>query len=401
EILAAWPQAKVILSVRDPQAWYESCFESLHATRGLVGSERVAEGQSAVLQAVDSAIWEDVFGGRFPERDYALEVFERHRREVIERVPAERLLVYDIRDGWGPLCELLGVPVPQTPFPHLNSRASFWTRFGVTPGFAGNWSGGRAEVGAAGSEGAAMPTASPLAGSPVWITGLAVADPPASLDQAQVLDLLGLSGDEFAERIFGRCGVERRRLYLDETMLAGTLQDRTPYVEERLTADAVRAVEALGADPAEIGTIVSATLYSLGCPTIGHRLIEHFDMDRSTDKYHLVGVGCASAVPLVRLAGQALQGHPGKKALIVAAESMSGLLCTATEQDMRAKTVGSAIFGDGCAAMLLDGEGAPGGPPAGPRVIASRVHQIPSTLDAVRLDFPLEDSYLGLVRELP
>ncbi|MHB8490813.1 MAG: sulfotransferase [Solirubrobacteraceae bacterium] len=421
EILAAWPEAKVILSVRDPQDWYDSCFESLHATRGLVGSEGIADGQAAVLQAVDSAIWEDVFGGRFPERDYALEVFERHRREVSERVPADRLLVYDIQDGWRPLCELLDAPVPQTPFPHLNSRASFWTRFGMTPGFAGlgpegtNGGAHGARSGAhapgngngsstgdprsASSSSGPRHAVSPLAQAPMSIAGLTLADPPASLDQRAVLDLLGLSGDEFAERIFSRCGVERRRMYLDEKLLSGSLQDRTPYVEERLMADAVRAVEQLGVDPAEIGTIVSATLYSLGCPTLGHRLIEHFDMDRSTDKYHLVGVGCASAVPLVRLAGQALQGHPGKKALVVAAESMSGLLCTATEQDMRAKTVGSAIFGDGCAAMLLDGGQDAGA--AGPHVIASRVHQIPGTIDAVRLDFPLADSYLGLVRELP
>ena len=142
---------------------------------------------------------------------------------------------------------------------------------------------------------------------------------------------------------------------------------------------------------------MSATLYSLGCPTLAHRLIEHFEMDPHTDKYHVVGVGCASAVPLVRLAGQALHGHPGKRALVLAAESMSGLLASACAEDPRSKTVGSSIFGDGCAAMLLDGDGVA----AGPRVIASRVHQIRDSLGAVRMELGAGDSYLHLIRELP
>jgi Sulfotransferase domain len=98
QMLQAWPQAKVILSVRDPEDWYESCHASLHATRelagGLGGDEVVP-----VLKAIDSAIWEDLFDGRFDERDHALEVFERHRLQVARVVPAERLLIYDIREG--------------------------------------------------------------------------------------------------------------------------------------------------------------------------------------------------------------------------------------------------------------------------------------------------------------
>src|SRR5438067_2076154 len=76
--------------------------------------------------------------------------------------------------------------------------------------------------------------------------------------------------------------------------------------------------------------------------------------DPATDKYRVVGVGCASAVPLVRLAGHAVRETPGRKALIVAADLMSGILSLAGADDHRAKTVGSAIFGDGCAATALD-----------------------------------------------
>jgi predicted naringenin-chalcone synthase len=123
-------------------------------------------------------------------------------------------------------------------------------------------------------------------------------------------------------------------------------------------------------------------------------------MDPSTDKYHVVGVGCASAVPLVRLASQTLREHPGKKALVVAAESMTGILMGAAADDARSKTVGSSIFGDGCAAALVEFDETPIHA-VGPMVLASKVHQVAGTLGAVRMHLTPEDSYLHLIRELP
>lgn len=239
----------------------------------------------------------------------------------------------------------------------------------------------------------------PRAGRP-RISRLALADPHTSFSQDEVLALLGLSDDEFAQRIFSRCGVHRRQLRLTDEFLATTVQGRTLAIEDQLFGDAVRAIDKLEVDPAEIGVVVSASLYSLGGPTIAHRLVEHYGMDPSTDKYHVVGVGCASAVPLVRLASQTLSEHPGKKALVVAAESMAGIMMGATPEDARSKTVGSSIFGDGCAAALIELDGLPA-EQDGPAVIASKVHQVAGTLDAVRMQLAHDDSYLHLVRELP
>lgn len=235
------------------------------------------------------------------------------------------------------------------------------------------------------------------AAAPVRISGLTLAHPETSFTQQEVLELLGLAEDEFAQRIFSRCGVHRRRLDMTPEFVQNTLQGRTAEVEDALMGYAAQAVEELEVDPLQIGTIVSGTLYSLGGPTLAHRLIEHFGMDPATDKYHVVGVGCASAVPLVRLAQQAVREHPGKKALVVGAESMSGLLMGALAEDERSKTVGSAIFGDGCGAMLLDGDAEAGGP----TILASKVHQIPDSLDAVAMRLAPNDSYLHLIRELP
>lgn len=241
------------------------------------------------------------------------------------------------------------------------------------------------------------------------IAGLRTVDAGTFHSQEEVLELLGMRGEEFAERIFARCGVRRRRLNLSAEMIASTLQGRTGPVEEELFDHAAAAVEQLEVDPREIGVVVSATLYSLGGPTLAHRLVDHFGMASDTDKYHLVGVGCASAVPLLRLAGQALRDRPGQLGLVVAAESMAGILMGARTQDPRAKIVGSAIFGDGCAAALLSGDLGVQGPigvqgPAGvqgPEIVHSKVHQIAGTLGAVSLEVAPQDSYLHLDRELP
>lgn len=239
--------------------------------------------------------------------------------------------------------------------------------------------------------------AEPLPALGPRIARLEVVDPERSFSQDEVLTLLGMREDEFAQRIFARCGVRRRRLNLSDATLATTLQGRTSLIEDELFAHAVAAVARTGVDPREIGTVVTATLYSLGGPTLAHRLVEHFGMAPDTDKYHLVGVGCASAVPLMRLLGQSLREHPGKVGLVVAAESMAGILMGARADDAKAKVVGSAIFGDGCAAALLsEGPGA-----EGPEIMATKVHQIAGTLDAVSLELAPEDSYLHLARDLP
>jgi polyketide synthase Type III len=233
------------------------------------------------------------------------------------------------------------------------------------------------------------------------ISRIALAGPQTSFSQEDVLGLLGLSDDEFAQRIFSRCGVQRRNLTLTDEFLATTVQGRTPAIEEHLFGYAVQAIDQFEIDPVDIGVVLSATLYSLGGPTIAHRLVDHYEMDPATDKYHVVGVGCASAVPLVRLASQALREQPGKKAIVVAAESMTGILMGARLDDERSKTVGSSIFGDGCAAAVIEFDDASTQPGAGPVVLASKVHQIGGTLGAVRMQLTPEDSYLHLIRELP
>jgi hypothetical protein len=68
------------------------------------------------------------FGTHLHDRKYMTDYFRDHTRKVVEAIPAKRLLIYEVSQGWGPLCEFLGVEVPATPFPAENSRAEFIAR---------------------------------------------------------------------------------------------------------------------------------------------------------------------------------------------------------------------------------------------------------------------------------
>jgi hypothetical protein len=123
EISAAYPEAKVILTVRDPERWYDSTRETIY--RGTAIPDwflRFLPPFRGMKRMVTAAIWERLFDGRFEDRQHAIRVFEEHIEEVQRTVPPKRLLLYHVKDGWGPLCDFLGVAVPEGPFPHINDR---------------------------------------------------------------------------------------------------------------------------------------------------------------------------------------------------------------------------------------------------------------------------------------
>ena len=83
-------------------------------------------------------LWDRMFRDLFGDRAFAIEVFNRHNEQVRRDVPADRLLVYEVSQGWGPLCAFLGVPVPAgKPFPHLNDTAEFRARIERAPASCG------------------------------------------------------------------------------------------------------------------------------------------------------------------------------------------------------------------------------------------------------------------------
>jgi hypothetical protein len=133
ELAAHYPEARVILSLRDPGKWYDSVMNTIYnAMRPDLG-EGVPEAIRVQLTMVRKLIAEQTFGGRLEDRAHAIDVFERHNRAVREAIPAERLLVYEPGDGWEPLCAFLERPVPETDFPRLNDTAEFRARMGLPP----------------------------------------------------------------------------------------------------------------------------------------------------------------------------------------------------------------------------------------------------------------------------
>ena len=116
ELAAHYPDAKVVLTVRDPDSWFDSVSETIFS-EGMQGS---LEG-SPVGAMMQGVIF-DHFDGDIRDRAYMTDWFARRNQAVIDALPPERLLVFAPKQGWEPLCAFLGVPVPDGPFPRVNSR---------------------------------------------------------------------------------------------------------------------------------------------------------------------------------------------------------------------------------------------------------------------------------------
>lgn len=131
ELYDEYPDAKVLLSVRDPASWWRSVSEVIYPTRTMFPTwlKRTVPFTQRWLDMVDRLVWSGLFEGRFEDQAFAIQVFEKHIEAVQAYCDPERLLVFNVSEGWEPLCEFLNVPVPTEPFPHLNDSASLRRRF--------------------------------------------------------------------------------------------------------------------------------------------------------------------------------------------------------------------------------------------------------------------------------
>ena len=126
ELLDAYPDAKVIHTVRDPERWYASTDETIYrATDSFPAWIRKLPPLSWFIDMQEQLIWQRLFNGRFPDRPYAIQRFHAYTEEVKQQVPPEKLLIFEVKEGWQPLCDFLEVPVPNVPFPHINDRKRF------------------------------------------------------------------------------------------------------------------------------------------------------------------------------------------------------------------------------------------------------------------------------------
>ena len=125
EIAAHFPDAKVLLSVRDSEAWYKSVTDTIYQPMKSPAPDGVPELVRLQSEMARKAILDETFDNRFEDKAHAIEVFQKHNQAVRDTIDPTRLLVFDVREGWGPLCRFLEVPVPDEPFPRLNDTATF------------------------------------------------------------------------------------------------------------------------------------------------------------------------------------------------------------------------------------------------------------------------------------
>lgn len=127
ELAVAYPDAKVLLTLhpKGADAWYDSTIETIYFTENM--------WQFKVLEMFTpfgrkfgdmchKLIWQRSHQNTMPDRARAIVHYKQHIEDVRAHVPADRLLVFSVDQGWEPLCKFLGVPVPDTPFPNVNDR---------------------------------------------------------------------------------------------------------------------------------------------------------------------------------------------------------------------------------------------------------------------------------------
>ena len=130
------PDAKVILTVRDAEAWYVSVRDTVYRgkPKGVKDVARLMKNLvfSADMRKVapvfmynDKIIWQGQFQSNFDDQAFAIKIYQQHIEEVKRTVPSDQLLIYEVKDGWEPLCLFLDRPIPSVPFPHSNAKTEF------------------------------------------------------------------------------------------------------------------------------------------------------------------------------------------------------------------------------------------------------------------------------------
>lgn len=134
ELMGVYPDAKVLLSIRSAESWVESMHNTIAA---IWFGENLMHHLAMARYEVDPAFasWLDILTDMWTKADIMMpsggdreemaKGFERWNQEVIDTVPSERLLVWPPKDGWEPLCEFLGIDVPEGPVPNVNDTENF------------------------------------------------------------------------------------------------------------------------------------------------------------------------------------------------------------------------------------------------------------------------------------
>ena len=127
-LMAFYPDAKVVLTVRDAERWYESAAATIFRSmrEGLRSPDPTRRER---LRMAHEIIVDGTFGGDLDDKARAIAAYEANVNRVRREVPADRLVVFDPAAGWQPLCAALGVAEPDEPYPHVNTTDEFRARW--------------------------------------------------------------------------------------------------------------------------------------------------------------------------------------------------------------------------------------------------------------------------------
>jgi sulfotransferase family protein len=125
ELHKAYPDAKFVLTHRSPENWADSFGETIYKL--LAGRDQAPPEMNEWLEMAARVVAKTGFPDGL-NRDGLIKAFVAHNEAVKSAIPPDQLLVFQVKDGWEPLCEFLGQPVPTGPFPHTNDLAEFWDR---------------------------------------------------------------------------------------------------------------------------------------------------------------------------------------------------------------------------------------------------------------------------------
>ena len=127
-LMAFYPQAKVLLTVRDARRWYKSATDTIFQSMkdGLRSPDAARRER---LRMAHEIIVDGTFGGDLNDQARAIAIYEANVARVYSDVPADRLVVFDPKDGWQPLCDALDVATPDEPYPHVNTTGEFRERW--------------------------------------------------------------------------------------------------------------------------------------------------------------------------------------------------------------------------------------------------------------------------------
>ncbi len=125
ELHEAYPSAKFVLTHRSPETWADSFGSTIHTL--ISNTDQAPPEMKAWLEMAAGVITKTGFPVGL-DRAGLIEAFQAHNEAVRATIPSRQLLVYQVSEGWAPLCDFIGAPVPSDPFPRSNDRAEFWDR---------------------------------------------------------------------------------------------------------------------------------------------------------------------------------------------------------------------------------------------------------------------------------